>query len=367
MRKNVLYWVIPLILFGCRGQNEEEASTSVFETMTVTKSDIDFEQSYPASIEGRQSVKIIPRVEGYIRSVYVKEGQRVRRGQVLFVLDQATYNAEVKSAVANVAVARAAVDNAQLNYDSRKNLHDKNIVSDYDLKSAATALVMAKAQAQQATAQLESARTNLSYTVLRSPSDGIVGTLPYRVGDYVSPNLQDGLTTIADSREMYVYFSLTEQDIMSRMGDHGSLEKAVTAFPPVTLKLSNGSTYPNLGHVESISGVVESSTGSVSARAVFQNADGLLLSGGSGSIVIPHEMKQVIVIPQAATFEIQDKVYVYKVVDGRAKQAIVEVMPVSDGRCYVVTSGLALGETIVAAGASFVKEGQEIHPKQRVK
>ena len=356
-----------LIMMGCRGQNEEEASTSDFDTMTVSKSDITLEQSYPASIEGRQSVKIIPRVEGYIRKVCVKEGQRVHRGQALFVLDQSTYNAEVKSAVANVAVARAAVDNAQLNYDSRKNLHEKDIVSDYDLKSAATALAMAKAQAQQATAQLESARTNLSYTVLRSPSDGVVGTLPYRVGDYVSPNMQEGLTTVADSREMYVYFSLTEQDIMSRMGNYGSLGRAVTTFPPVTLKLASGSTYAKPGRVESISGVVESSTGSVSARAVFPNADGVLLSGGSGSIVIPHEMKQVIVIPQAATFEIQDKVYVYKVVDGRAQQTIIKVLPVSDGQHYVVTSGLAPGETIVAAGASYVKEGQEIRHKQRVK
>ena len=337
--------------------------------MAITRTDITLEHSYPASIEGRQSVKIIPRVEGYLRSVRVKEGQRVRRGQVLFVLDQAAYRAEVKSAAANVAVARAAVDNAQLNYESRKNLREKNIVSDYDLKSAATALAMAKAQAQaqQATALLESARANLSYTVLRSPSDGVVGTLPYRVGDYVSPNLQDGLTTVADSREMYVYFSLTERDIMSRMGDYGSLAKAVTAFPLVTLKQANGSTYPKPGHVESISGVVDSSTGSVSARAVFPNADGLLLSGGSGSIVIPYEMKQVIVIPQAATFEIQDKVYVYKVVDGHARLAIVKVMPVSDGQCYVVTGGLAAGETVIAAGASYVKEGQEIHPKQRVK
>jgi len=367
MRRNIWLLVLALLIIGCRKQQDEENAVKVFETMVVSRSDVTLEQSYPASIEGRQSVKIIPRVEGYLHSVRVKEGQRVRRGQVIFVLDQATYRAEVKSAVANAAVAQAAVDNAQLNYDSRKNLHEKNIVSDYDLKSAATSLAMAKAQARQATAQLESARANLSYTVLRSPSDGVVGSLPYRVGDYVSPNLQDGLTTVADGREMYVYFSLTEQDIMNRMGDYGSLGRAVTAFPPVTLKLASGSTYPRPGHVESISGVVESSTGSVSARAVFPNADGLLLSGGSGSIVIPYEMKQVIVIPQAATFEIQDKVYVYKVIDGHARSAIVKVTTMSDGQCYIVTDGLAEGETIVAKGASYVKEGQVIHPKKITK
>ena len=355
-----------LLTMGCHQQQEGKVE-NLFETMTVTRTDIVSEQSYPASIEGRQCVKIIPRVEGYLRSVMVKEGQHVRRGQVLFVLDQASYLAEVKAAAANVSVAEASVDHAQLNYDSRKNLHDEGIVSDYDLKSASTALAMARAQARQARAQLETARTNLSYTVLRSPSDGVVGSLPYREGDYVGPNLQDGLTSVADSREIHAYFSLTEQVVMSRLKDYGSLEMAVAAFPAVTLKLASGSTYPKPGRVESISGVVESSTGSVSARAVFPNAEGLLLSGGSGSIIIPYEMKQVIAIPQAATFEIQDKVYVYKMVDGHARSAMVKVLPVTDGQRYVVTSGLSVGETIVAAGASYVKEGQEIHPKRGAK
>lgn len=367
MRKIVWLLSAALLIIGCRQQQEEENTVKDFETMVVSRTDITLEQSYPASIEGRQSVKIIPRVEGYLRSVRIKEGQRVRRGQVLFVLDQATYRAEVKSAAANVAVAKAGIDNAQLNYDSRKNLREKNIVSDYDLRTAASNLAMAKAQAQQAAAQLESARSNLSYTVLRSPSDGVVGSLPYRVGDYVGPNMQDGLTTIADSREVYVYFSLTESDVMRRMEGNGSLSRTAADFPPVTLKLVNGSLYSKQGRVESISGVVESSTGAVTARAVFPNTDGLLLSGGTGSIIIPYKMKQVIVIPQTATFEIQDKVYVYKVVDGRAQSVIVSVMPMSDGHCYIVTDGLVAGETIVSKGASYVKEGQEIHPKQALR
>ena len=361
MKKVVFIFVAALAITGCRQQGaEEEASVTEFETMTVSRQDITLEQSYPAQIEGRQSVKIIPRVEGYLCQVCVKEGQFVRKGQVLFVIDQATYQAEVKAAQANVALARAGVETAQLNYDSRKTLHQKNVVSDYDLSTAASSLSMAKAQAQQAQAQLQSARTNLSYTVLRSPSDGVVGSLPFRIGDFVGPATQGGLTTVADAHEMYVYFSLTERDVMSRIAQYGSLNKAVAAFPLVCLTLASGDTCAVKGRVESISGVVDSSTGSVSARAVFPNADGLLLSGSTGCIVIPNEMRKVIVIPQSATYEIQDKTYAWRIVDGQAQSTIISVLPTFDGKNYVVTNGLSVGDVIIAKGAGYVKEGQEI-------
>ena len=182
MKKKVCFVLIAVAaLTGYRQQEQqEEDAAASFETMTVSKQDITLEQSYPAQIEGRQSIKIIPRVEGYLHQICVKEGQRVKKGQVLFVIDQASYQAEVKAAEANVAVAKAGVETAQLNYDSRKTLYQKNVVSDYDLRTATANLSMAKAQSQQAQAQLQSARTNLSYTVLRSPSDGY--TYPHRLG-----------------------------------------------------------------------------------------------------------------------------------------------------------------------------------------
>ena len=362
MKKKVVFLLAAVLMMAsCREKGGLDAAEQTsFETMTVSKQDITLEQSYPAQIDGRQSVKIIPRVEGYLRQICVKEGQRVKKGQVLFVIDQATYQAEVKAAEANVAVAKAGVETAQLNYDSRKTLFQKDVVSDYDLRTATANLSMAKAQSQQAQAQLLSARTNLSYTVLRSPSDGVVGSLPFRIGDFVGPSTQSGLTTVADAYEMYVYFSLTERDVMSRITEHGSLDKAVAAFPPVILLTANGDTCTVKGRVESVSGVVDSSTGSVSARAVFPNADNHLLSGSTGSIVIPKKMKQVIVIPQSATYEIQDKIYVYKVVDGKAESAIITVLPMNEGKHYVVTSGLAVGDVIVAKGANYVKEGQSL-------
>lgn len=363
MKKDILLLIAVLLLAGCRQQEAEDVAPADFETMTITKSDMVLEQSYPASIEGRQSVKIIPRVEGYLREVKVKEGQQVRRGQVLFIIDQAAYQAEVNAASANVEVARANLTKEQLNYDGSRGLNAHNVVSDHELRTAASSLAMAKAQLQQSEAQLETARANLSYTVLRSPSDGVVGSLPFRVGDYVGPS-NGSLTTVADSHEMFVYFSLTERDVMDRIARHGSLGKAVSAFPPVALLSANGDTCVVRGRVESISGVVESSTGSVSARAVFPNGDGRLLSGSTGRLVVPYKMHQVIVIPQAATYEIQDKKYVFRVVEGKASSTIITVLPITDGKNYVVTNGLEIGDIIVAKGAGYVKEGQEIQTKQ---
>lgn len=364
MRQSLFYFLIILLSMACGQQGEGSGKiASGYETMVVKRSDITLEQAYPASIEGRQSIRIIPRVEGYLSEIRVKEGQRVRKGQVLFVMDQATFRAEEKAAKANVEVARAGVESAQLTYDSRKQLREKDIVSDYDLRAAATQLALARAQLAQAQAQWESARSNLSYTVLTSPSDGVVGSLPYRKGDFVGPSTQDGLTTVADNAQMYVYFSLTEKDAMTRMEEYGTMEKMIASFPSVFLQTQGGSTYPLEGRLESISGVVDRSTGALSARAVFTNPDGRLLSGSTGRLTIPYQQKQAIVIPQAATYEIQDKVYVYKVVDGKAESAIINVLPVSDGQNYVVTGGLEEGETIVAKGASYVREGMEISGK----
>ncbi len=360
MKRAIYILSIAFALVSCGQQTDDEGSSSSFETMEVTLSNITLEQSYSASIEGRQSIKIIPRIEGYLSEIKIIEGQQVKQGQALFVIDQATYLAEVKATEANLAVAEANVATAQLTYDSRRALHEKNIVSDYDLQTAAASLAMAKAQAQQAAAQLESARANLSYTVLRSPTDGVVGSLPYRIGDYVSPSIQNGLTTVADNEIMYVYFSLSQSEAMSRIHEYGSLIDAVKTFAPVKLLLADGNIYSQMGRVESISGIVDSSTGTVTARAVFTNADGALLSGSAGRLIVPQTLHNVITIPQTATFTIQDKVYVYKVVDGCARSAIINIMPINDGQNYVVTNGLAVGDVIVTKGAGYVKEGETI-------
>ena len=218
----------------------------------------------------------------------------------------------------------------------------------------------AQAQLAQAKAQLRSAENNLSYTVVTSPANGVVGTLPYRVGSLVSPSLPSPLTTVSDNSEMYVYFSMTENNLLDLIREYGSKDKALAAMPEVKLLLNDGSEYAHIGHIASISGVIDRSTGSASVRAVFKNPDGLLHSGASGIVVLPDQREGVILIPQAATYEIQDKVFVYRVVDGKATTTPVQVRRMEDGISYLVEEGLQVGDVIVREGAGLLREGTQV-------
>ena len=319
-------------------------------------------ETYSASIRGRQDIAVYAQVSGKIDRVCVTEGQHVRAGQTLFIIDQVPYQAALRTAEANVNAAEASVATAQLTYDSKKELFARNVVSQFDLSTAENALLTAKAQLAQAEAQAVNARNNLSYTVVTSPSNGVVGTLPYKVGALVGPSTPQALTTVSDNSTMYVYFSLSEKQLLQLVRDYGSMEQALKALPDVTLQLSDGSVYEQTGRIESISGVIDTSTGSVQLRAAFPNAGGLLHSGGAGNIRIPRVYSDCLVVPQTATFELQDKVYVYKIVDGKASSAMIDVEKISDGHEYIVRSGLQTGETIVAEGVGLMREGTPIKP-----
>ena len=292
--------------------------------------------------------------------VYVKEGEPVKEGQLLFRLDDATYRAAVESANANVQMMTAALNRSQLEYDGKKTLRQKGVISDLELSFAESDLNVAKANLAAAKAALTSARNDLGYTEIRSPSNGVVGRIFYRKGDLVGPSMADGLTVVADNQQMRVYFSMTESRVMQYLSEHKSLEEAVKQMPELRLQLPNGTFYEQTGRVESISGVVDERTGAVSVCARFDNPNGMLLSGGTGKIVIPTELHNAIVIPQEATYDIQDKVYVVKVVDGKAVTSMIQVERTTDGKSYVVTEGLNTGEVIIAKGVGFVKEGTSI-------
>ena len=358
----VLFSVLALFpMVSCHNNTAlEQSEPEKHELLTVAARDYTINTEFPASIQGNQDIKIIPRVEGHLMGVYVKEGEPVQEGQLLFRLDDATYRAAVEAADANVQMMTAALNRAQLEYDGKKTLRQKGVISDLELSFSESDLNVAKANLAAAKAALTSARNDLSYTEIRSPSNGVVGRIPYRRGDLVGPSIQDGLTIVADNHQMRVYFSMTENAIMQYLSEYQSLSEAIKRFPELQLQLSNGLVYEQIGHVESISGVVDERTGAVSVCARFDNPNGMLLSGGTGKVILPTSLHNAIVIPQEATYDIQDKVYVVKVVEGKAVAGMIQVESATDGKFYVVTDGLKAGEVIIAKGAGFVKEGTTI-------
>jgi len=345
------------------GQAPTAMGPGEYAVLTVATTDREIPTNYSASIRGRQDIAIYPQVSGTISQVCITEGQCVAKGQTLFIIDQVPYKAALQTAEANVAAAKAGVATAQLTYDAKKELFAKKVVSQFDLSTAENQLLSAKAALAQAEAQRVNAANNLSYTVVKAPANGVAGTLPYRVGALVGPSIPQPLTTVSDNSTMYVYFSMSERQLLDLTRRYGSIARTIENMPNVKLMLNDGSLYDLPGRIESISGIIDTSTGSVQLRAAFPNADGLLHSGGSGNVIVPSIYNNVVVVPQTATFELQDKVYVYKVIDGKASSSMIDVEKISDGREYIVRSGLQPGEVIVAEGAGLLREGTPIVPK----
>ncbi len=348
-----------LLLCGCSRQASQQPQTE-YETMTITLTDVKIEEKFSATIRGRQDVNIFPQVSGTIQRVCVKEGEKVGKGQLLFIIDQVPYEAALRTAEANVHAAEAQVETARITFESRQELFRHNVVSDFDLATARNALTVARASLEQARAEETNARNSLSYTEVRSPADGVVGTIPYRVGALVGPSSTQPLTTVADNSEMYVYFSMSENQLQEMVVRYGSLDQTISNMPAVHLQMSDGTLYSEEGHVESISGVLNLETGSASLRAVFPNPSRILFSGGTGNVVIPQHLEGAIAIPQDATYELQDKIFVYRVIDGKAAATRIEVSPINDGVSYTVTKGLAAGDRIVTTGVGLLNDGDTI-------
>lgn len=351
---------ICLLLSACGPKQSGQAGSDSFKVLEMSSQDVTLSDNYPASIRGRQDIAIYPQVSGTISKVCVKEGQRVRKGQSLFIIDQVPFKAALQMAQANVKAAEAAVATSQLVFDSRKALYEENVISEYDLRTSENSLLSAKASLAQAQAQEVTAQNNMTYTMVLSPADGVVGTLPFREGALVSPSTPTALTTVSDNSTMYVYFSITENELLALCNTHGSMDEVLGSLPQVDLRLNDGSIYSRKGFIETISGVIDPSTGSVSVRAVFPNEGGILHSGASGRIILPYEYPDAVVIPVTATFELQDRVFVFLVRDGKAVSRQVEVLLTDDGKNYVVKSGLEQGDVIVAEGVGMIREGQSI-------
>ena len=360
-KKTIVWFVSGALLASCGGAPSPESAPG-YKTLTVALSDQTLLTEYSARLAGRQVVEVRPQVSGYITQICIEEGDRVRRGQTLFVIEQDEYQAAYDEAVANVKSAAAQVGTAQLTLESTQALYDAGVVQDYDLKQAQLDLQTAEAALLQAQAQEALQAHDLQHTVVKSPVDGVAGMINFRVGALVSSSSDNPLVTVADDSQIYAYFSLSDSQLLDMIAPYGSLEQLIECMPPVSLRLSNGQLYPATGRIAAVSGIVSAGTGAVSLRADFPGDASLLRDGGSGSVIIPHVKEGCIVIPQTATYDLQGRIFVYKVIDGKATSAPVSVYRLNDGSDYVVEEGLSAGEIIVAEGAGLVNEGAVITP-----
>lgn len=347
---------------GSKGGNSlANLANDHYPVVTVGESTADMQTTFPATIKGIQDVNVSPKVSGFITSVLVHEGERVRAGQVLFTIDSETYRAAVRSAQAAVNTAKAAATTARTTYENNKKLFEQNIIGEYELSTSQNSLAQAQAQVAQAEASLASAKEQLAWCSVTSPASGVVGSLPYKKGALVNASTQ--LTTVSDVSTVEVFFSLNEGQMLDIEKKAGSAAGTINTFPTLKLQLADGTVYNHPGKVVKISGVIDATTGAYSIIAHFPNPEGLLKSGGAGQIIVPRVSNNAIIIPQNSTAQVQDKIFVYKLdKNNKVHYTAVEVNPQNDGVNYVVTKGLNVGDRYVVKGITKLTDGQQITP-----
>lgn len=356
MKKLMMFAAVAVTLVSCGGGGGRPTfGDNEFPVTTVGTSNADMQSTFPAMIKGVQDVEIRPKVQGFLTQINVKEGQTVSAGQILFVLDNETYQAQVRQAQAAVNTAQQQVNTAQLTYENSKMLHENKVIGDYELKTSENAFESAKAQLAQAKAAVASAREQLSFCFVKSPASGVVGTLPFKKGALVSAS--NTLTTVSNISSMEVYFSVTEKDAMALSA------AGLESLPPVKLQLADGSIYAHEGKVIKMSGVIDQATGTVQLIATFTNPEKLLKSGGAGTIIIPRQATSAIIIPQSCVSEVQNKKFVYTLgKDNKVKYTEIKVDPQDDGNSFIVTDGLKAGDKYVTNGITKLNDGMEIVP-----
>lgn len=349
MKKLMTIAALAAMLVSCGGgkQGKPDFGDNEYAVRTIGTSDASLQSTYPATFKGVQDVEIRPKVAGFITKIYVKEGQQVSAGQMLFEIDNVTYKAAVNQAQAAVVAAESQVNTAKLSYENAQKLFANNVIGEFELQSSKNQYESAVASLGQVKASLASAQETLTFCYIKAPTSGFVGSLPYKVGALVSSGSADPLTTISNGSQVEAYFSLNEKEMIELTRKYGSAQAGISSFPAVKLQLADGTIYENEGKVVKASGVIDPKTGATSLIAVFPNPNHILKSGGSGRIVMPYTASAAIIIPQDATVEVQDKHFVYIVgKDNKVKYTEVTIDTQNDGQNYIITSGLKKGDRI---------------------
>jgi membrane fusion protein (multidrug efflux system) len=352
-----------ILLASCGKKQSAQTAVEAYPTQVVTKQNVTLQTVYPVSLKGKEDVEIHPRVKGFIEDIYIDEGSVVHAGQALFKIDSPESQQTLNTTKAALTSAEAQVNTAKINVERIKPLADQGIVSQVQLATYQNAYESAVAAREEAKAAYTNAQVTMGWTRVTSPVDGVAGTIIYRKGSLVDD--AKVLTTIANTSNIYAYFSLNEkalQEFLDRLDGQTQAEKIKNA-PDVTLTLADGTVYPEAGRLETISGVLNVTTGSANFRVAFPNPHGTLRSGTSGTVAIPRHLNQVLVVPQKATFALQDKTIIYKVDGDSVTQKTIDVIPMPDARNYVVTAGLTAGDRIVTDGVSTLNNGDKIQVK----
>jgi len=370
----ITYSVIFLITFfisSCKNEKAGDPAAEApreHEVTTVKPTTVTIHQEFPTTIEGQQVIEIRPMISGYLQDIFVKEGDHVKKGQLLFKIKNPMYEQQVRTARASISRAEADVNTADMEIEKIRPLVEKQIVSDYRLKSAELNLGSKKAALEQAKAELANAEANLAYTDIRSPTNGIIGIFPYKQGALVSSNSQQALTTLSNIDTVFAYFSWNEKKLLDFLSASPgeSLAEKIKNIPQATLILANSIEYPEKGRITMASGMISTQTGSATFKAIFPNKEGLIRSGASATLRIPEVHHSVLVIPQSATYELQNKYFAYRVDSGNKVTSVAfDHVPSDDGQSFLVNKGIKPGDMIVVEGINALKNGVTIIPKEK--
>ena len=361
--------LITTIFIGCKSSADNAGGFQMppqeLPVITVSSVPATTHQEYTASLQGRKDIEIRPQVDGYIERIYVDEGARVRKGQTLFQINDRPYREQLNNAKASLAAAKANLANAQINVSKLTPLVQNNVISDVQLKTAQAAYTAAEANVAQAEAVVQSAQISLGYALVKAPSDGYIGKIPLKTGSLVGTTTAEPLTILSETKEVYAYFSLSETDFIQFKNQYpgNTIEEKIKQMPPVDLVLADNSLYPEKGKVEIAEGLFDRTAGTITFRATFPNANGVLRSGNTGKIRIAKSLANTIVIPQEATYELQDKVFVFAVGDSNKVVSKPITIAATSGNYYLIQGGVNPGERIVYTGLDRLRDGAVIVPQ----
>jgi membrane fusion protein (multidrug efflux system) len=365
--------VVSLHLFSCNSNDKKVPGNNMpvqvkdYKVLTLSPRRAKVNADFPATIQGQQIIEIRPRIDGYVDAIFVQEGASVTKGQLLFRISNPQYEQEVITASASIKSAEADVDGAKMQVAKVRPLVEKDIVSKYELESAQYSLKAKEATLAQAKAALANARTNAGYTILRSPANGVIGMIPYKVGALINSTNAAPLTTLSNIANIYAYYSLDEKQLLQYFTNTPgvTIQKKINNMAPATLLLADGSIYPEKGKIELASGLISTETGTATFKAVYPNPLGIIRSGASATVRVPTTVDTALVIPQSATYELQDKRLVY-IMDknNRISSTAITIMPSDNGRYFIVTSGLKAGDVVVLEGLIGLRDSTLIAPKQ---